>query len=119
MNILKSFSELSFKGKLLLYVGVTSSFSLIIACLAFMAYDTYSIRRLLVRNLLTEAEIIGKTSASALAFQDSDFAYKVLIGLDAEPRVFAACIYADDGSIFTRYVRGSAEYEFPANRPAP
>jgi PAS domain S-box-containing protein len=73
----------------------------------------------LVQNLLTEAKVLGKTSASALAFQDPDFASKLLAGLDAEPRIFAACIYADDGSIFARYVRGSDGYEFPTNHLAP
>jgi len=113
MNILKPFRNLSFKRKILLYVGSVSLFSLILACLAFITYDTYSTRRLLIRSILTKADIIGATSASSLVFQDPDFASKVLAGLDADLRILAACVYADDGSIFARYIRGSDAYEFP------
>lgn len=116
---MKPFRNLSFKRKILLYGGFISLLSLVIACLAFLIYDTYSIRRIFLQNILTEAEVIGKTSGSALAFQDPDFASKLLAGLDAEPRILAACIYTDDGSIFARYVHGSAIYEFPTNLLAP
>ena len=115
MNILKLYQNLSFKRKILLYAASISLFSLILASLAFMTYDAYSIRRLLVQNLLTETNVIGATSASALVFHDPAFASKVLASLEEESRIVAACIYLEDGNIFARYVRRSAKYEFPKN----
>lgn len=116
MYILKFYQNLSFAKKILLYVASTSFFSLILASLAFITYDTYSVRNILVENILTNAKVIGATSSSALAFHDSAFASKVLTGLKEESRVVAACIYLENGNIFARYVRGSAKYDFPKNR---
>jgi len=115
--VLKSFKKLSFKKKTFLYATFISIISLIIACATFITYDTYSFRRLLVQNYLTLAEIIGKTSASALVFQDSKFASKVLAGLEAETRILAACIYENDGSLFASYLHGSDECKTPTTHP--
>ena len=107
MNILKLYQNLTFSRKILVYLTSISLFSLILASLAFIIYDTYSIRHLLVQNLLTNTKDVGATSSSALVFHDQAFASKVLRGLEEDPRIGTACLYLENGSLFASYVRGS------------
>jgi two-component sensor histidine kinase len=83
-----------------------------------MIYDIYSIRKLLIRNSVNSASILAMTSSSSLAFQDPKFATKLLTGFRKEPRVVAACLYNNDGTIFSRYVRELVDYKFPTKYPA-
>lgn len=111
-------NKFSFRKKVQLYAIFISFFSLVLACSAFIAYDSYSFRKHLAEVLQVEANIIAKASASSLVFYDTDFASKLLAGLEAQPHIVAACIYADDGSIFAQYIRGNTKYTFSARPPA-
>jgi PAS domain S-box-containing protein len=108
-----TFHNLSFKHKVQLYGYAVNCVSLILACVAFMVYDTYSFRNSLVDRISSHANVVGKTCASRLAVRDSEFVIKLLGELEGESRVVAACIYANDGSVFARYVRGKGDYAFP------
>ena len=80
---------------------------LVIAAIAFFSYDLLSFRSELIRNLSSEAQIIGDNSVSALLFNDPQSAATTLRGLQRSPDVEAATLYAEDGSIFARYGAGT------------
>jgi signal transduction histidine kinase len=82
-----------------------SGSALLLASMAFLAYDQFTFRQTMVRNLSAQAQIIGANSASALTFNDPQAAENTLSALRSFPDIVAAGIYASDGHVFARYVR--------------
>jgi PAS domain S-box-containing protein len=111
------FKNMSFRRKLLAYAAGISLLSLFLACSAIVYYDIIAFRRSLVETTSAEADILAQTASSAIVFFDSDFATKVLAGLEAEPHVVAACIYTRDGVRFAEYSRKSDGIKFPDAAP--
>jgi len=79
---------------------LVSGAALLLACAAFIAYDMVSFRAGIVRNLSTQAQIIGSNSVSALIFNDSQSAENTLSALKAAHNVMFAGIYTPDGKLF-------------------
>jgi|HubBroStandDraft_1064217.scaffolds.fasta_scaffold01879_4 signal transduction histidine kinase/DNA-binding response OmpR family regulator len=87
---------------------LTSGAALILACVAFIAYDMVTFRDATVRNLSTQAQIIGANTASALLFNDPQSAENTLSALKASPNIVSAAIYSADGRLFATYsIKGS------------
>ena len=84
---------------------LVSGAALLLACAAFIAYDMVSFRAGIVRNLSTQAQIIGSNSVSALIFNDSQSAENTLSALQAAHNVMFAGIYTPDGKLFASYSR--------------
>jgi signal transduction histidine kinase/DNA-binding response OmpR family regulator len=84
---------------------LVSGAALLLACTAFIAYDMLTFRASMVRNLSTEAQIIGTNSVSALLFNDQQSAENTLSALKAAHNILSAGIYSRDGSLFASYVR--------------
>lgn len=114
---MRPFRDLPIKRKLMLIMMVTSSVVLLLACAAFVTYELVLFRRTMVRDLSTLAGIIGSNSTAALAFNDQRSAEETLAALRAEPHIVSACLYARDGRVFARYLRGDVRGEVFA--PAP
>lgn len=85
----------------LLVTGV----ALLLACLAFLAYDFYSYRANLIQNLFAAAQIAGTNSVTALMFDDPQAAETTLSGLRNSPDVLSAAIADQDGNVFAEYRR--------------
>src|SRR6202045_1670183 len=84
---------------------LVSGAALLLACSGFCAYDLYSFRDALVRNVSIQAQIIGDNTASALLFDDAHSAAKTLSALDANRHLLYAQIYTHDGQPFAAYWR--------------
>src|SRR2546430_8566199 len=84
---------------------LVSGAALLLACAALIAYDMMSFRAGIVRNLSTQAQIIGSNSVSALIFNDSQSAENTLYALQAAHNVMFAGIYTPDGKLFAAYSR--------------
>ncbi len=82
-----------------------SGSALLLASVAFLAYDQFTFRQTLVRNLSAQAQIIGANSVSALTFNDPQSAENTLSALSSFPEILGAGIYAADGHVFARYSR--------------
>lgn len=89
--------------KLTLMNILVSGAALLAACMAFFAYDQYTFREELIRNLSAEADIIGSNSISALTFNDPQTAENTLSALGSVPDIIAAGIVTPDGEVFARY----------------
>src|ERR1700683_273290 len=96
-----------------MFVCVTA---LLLACATFIAYDKVTFRDSTVRNLSTQAQIIGANSVSSLLFNDSQQAEKTLSALSAAHNICSAGVYTPDGKLFASYSRdGSVSLPaFPA-----
>jgi len=102
----------SISRKLTLTVLLTSSGSLLLACLVFVLYDVITLRRAMTQDAGTLARVIGINSAVALTFDDPGAASETLGALSAADSVLAAVIYDVDGNVFSRYTApGYAEAE--------
>ncbi len=88
--------------------AMVSVAALLSACVAFFAYDQYTFREDLIRNLSAQAEIIGSNSVSAITFNDPQAAGNTLSALRSVPGIISAGIVTSDGRLFARYARNSA-----------
>jgi methyl-accepting chemotaxis protein len=101
----------SINRKLTLMVMLTTGASLLLACLAFVAYDVVTLRRAMARNVTTLAEVIGIDAAHALAFDDPEAAAESLAALSAVESVLLAVIYDREGSPFASFTPPGARRE--------
>lgn len=113
---MRSGKDKSFARKLTWMNMLVSMTALVLACTTFIAYDKVTFRDVTVRNLSTQAQIIGANSASALLFNDSQQAEKTLSALSAAHNISAAEVFAADGTPFATYSRAQASA--PISLPA-
>jgi signal transduction histidine kinase len=107
------FRDLPIKRKLTLIAMLTSSVTLLLAGVTYVAYDLMTFRQAMSRNLLTLAQIIGANSTAALAFNDQRAAEEILAALGAEQQIVSACLYTKDGRVFTKYLRSDTSSSGP------
>ena len=88
---------------------LVSAVALFAACAAFLAYDQYTFRQTLVRNLSAEAQIVGSNSVSALTFNDPQSAENTLSAFSNLPHIITAAIFTADGQLFAQYARSPGE----------
>jgi len=84
---------------------LVSVVALLLASGGFCAYDLYSFRTALVRNVSIQAQIIGDNTVSALLFNDPHSAENTLSALRANPNLMYAQIYTRDSQPFAGYWR--------------
>ena len=84
---------------------LVSGAALLIACVAFVAYDLVTFRQAMVYNLSIQAQMAGSNSVSPLLFNDPQAAENTLSALTAAPNVISAGIYTLDGRPFATYWR--------------
>ena len=92
--------------------------ALLVAGGALVAYDFFSFRQTMARNLTIQAQIIGSNSLSALLFDDPEAATQTLAALSASPNVVAAAIFTPDGRLFAAYPAETSR-ELPPRPPDP
>lgn len=103
------FRHLSIRRKLTLVILLTSTITLVLACLSSIAYEYIRARQTIVRDLSTQAEIIGANCNAALAFNDPKAAQETLGLLEGRRGILSGRIYRTDGTVFAEYVRPGVE----------
>jgi len=104
----------SVSHKLTLVVLATAVAALLVTGVALVTYDLRAYREASINDLVTQADILGRVSATALAFNDVKAAREYLWLLKAKPKVAAAAIYNARGKLFATYARADAsEATFP------
>ena len=89
---------------------LVSGAALLIACVAFVAYDRVTFQQAMVHNLSIQAQMAGSNSVSPLMFNDPQAAENTLSALKAAPDVVSAGICTHDGRPFATYWRdGNAQ----------
>jgi signal transduction histidine kinase len=84
---------------------VVSGVALLLAGVSFTVYDLATYRRDLVRNLSTQAQLIGANTISPLLFDDGAAAQATLAALKAAPTISSAHVYQTGGALFASYWR--------------
>ena len=96
----------SIRYKLVMVVLATTTIALLVAGAALVIYDLRTYQEAWVTDLSTQAEILGRASAPALAFNDPKSAREYLALLKVRPEIAVAAIYNAKGKLFASYQRG-------------
>lgn len=99
--------DLSLKHKLIAIIMLTSISALLLAAAVFMAWQWTSIRRAMVLDLSTHADILADNCKAAVAFEDTVDANEVVGAMRSIPSMEAALIYTSQGRLFAAYRRTS------------
>ena len=103
------------RQKLMTMLLVTSGVVLLLTCATFIGYELLTYRRAALRQLATLAEIIATESTGAVAFENQRDATEILAALKAERHIEAACLYDQQGRVFSRYPVDAPNGTFPAS----
>ena len=101
------------RGRLTRIMMLTSAVGLLLAGVILGTYDRAQFRTTHADDVVILADMLGKNMASALEFDDAEYAKDSLAALNENPNIVAAWIFDADGQPFASFVR-SAEYESPA-----
>jgi signal transduction histidine kinase len=94
----------SLRGKLIGVMLLTALVAVLVALGAMLAYDLHAYHRGWVDDVNTQAEMLGRSSAPALAFDDARVARENLAVLRFQPKIRAAAIYSARGAVFATYL---------------
>jgi two-component system, sensor histidine kinase and response regulator len=108
---MRRFPSASIAVKLRWIVVSALLLALLLACLAFLAYDYYTFRAAKAKDIQTLAEVIGSNSTGALEFRDTGSAKEVLQALRFESHVTQAGIYDQKGGLFARYLAPGVQWQ--------
>jgi methyl-accepting chemotaxis protein len=103
----------SIRRKILAIKFVTTLVALLIAISAMISYDLWLYHRGWLEDVNTQADLLGRTTAPALTFDDARVANENLELLRARPKVRAAAIYDARGRRFASFSRNSEDARFP------
>jgi signal transduction histidine kinase len=106
--------ERSIRHKLTLVVLATTLAALVVTGIALVIYDLREYRQAGVDDLVTQAEILGRATAPALAFEDPKAAHENLQLLKAKARISSAAIYNAKGKLFASYTRRDLDVALPS-----
>lgn len=95
----------SIAGKLTRMNIIVSGTALLLAYIAFLGYDLFTLRQDLIGSLSTEAAVVGANSVTALIFDDQQAAESTLSGLRQSPPIKWAVVLRPDGTRFAEYTR--------------
>jgi signal transduction histidine kinase len=95
----------SLRGKVIFVVLATTFVALLVSTLVLLSYEIDTYRQFSSSDLTTQADIVARTSAPSLAFDDPDAAADTLALLENRPGILAAAIYRPDGELFATYAR--------------
>jgi len=105
---MKRFTDLSLRGKLTLVAALTSTASLLLACLTLLMFDSVQRRRAMIEEITSLSETVEDNVQAALLFDDPAAAADILGSLRARSHIVEAMILDNGGRIFARYDRPGA-----------
>ena len=101
------------RRKLLSVILLTTFVAVVVSLSAMVGYDLFTYHRTWVSEITAQAELLGRSSATALLFDDARAAQGNLNILRFQPKVRAAAIYTAKGALFATYTSGTEENRFP------
>jgi two-component system, sensor histidine kinase len=95
----------SVRQKLMLVVLTTTLVALALSGASMLVYELQNFEQTEVNDLMTQADIIGRASAPALAFDDVKAARENLAMLRVRPAIVEAAIFRANSRLFAEYTR--------------
>ncbi|MBA4108503.1 MAG: hybrid sensor histidine kinase/response regulator [Leptothrix sp. (in: Bacteria)] len=103
----------SLQRKLLAVMLLTTLAALVVALGAMIVHDLRAYHSTWVNDMTAQAELLARTTAPALTFDDKKVAHENLSILRFQPKVHAAAIYKPDGSLFATHAATGEKPAFP------
>ncbi len=116
---LPAFLRRSVRHKLTALVLTSTLAALVVTAVALGYYTVEDYRKRELADVRTLAEIVGRASGPALAFDDREEATRDLELLSVRNVVEAAALYMVDGELFAYYVRSGDAADVPAHPGEP
>ena len=104
----------SIRQKLMAIVLSTTLVALLFSLIVNLTADVFKFRHILIADMSTQAELVGRMATAALAFEDRTLAADNLRTLEARGNIKAAAIYTEHGALFARYDAAGAHLAIPA-----
>jgi signal transduction histidine kinase len=114
VNALRLLRDVPIQRKLTIISMLTSGLALLVAGLAFVAYEQVVFRGSMVDRLSITASMVADNSSAALTFNDPASAAGTLKSLGADPHIVGAAIYDEKGKVFAIYRRAGWAGDFEA-----
>ena len=95
--------HLTIKYKLIAITMLTCFAALLLTGGGYILWEWTNLRRIMARNLQTQAEMIAENCKAALAFEDVQDSLEILQALHVEPSIVFGCIYNKKNEIFVSY----------------
>jgi len=111
---MKILNKLKLREKLRAIVMLAVAAALLVAAVAAMTYQYYSLRDGMEREFTMLTEMIGENSTAALTFEDYHSAQQLLQSVRTHPAVVAGGIYSSRGVLVAHYLRSDTDEEIPA-----
>ena len=111
--------DLSLRNKLIGTIMFICVIALALAGATFTVWEWTSLRRAMVLDLTTHANILADGCKAAITFEDSADANEILMTIGAIPAVQVASVFTSDGARFATYMRvdTTAPLPDPAHLP--
>lgn len=111
-------SRSTFRTRMRAIILATSTVALVMASGAFLIYDTLSFHRAIEDRLRLVSSILAPKVAATLSQRDGAATSEVLNRLSTTPLIVSSAVFAEDGSIFSRYLRADAPDDALPAKPA-
>lgn len=107
--------HLPIKRKLSLVILLASLATLVLTSATLLAFQWFYARRVMIRDLETQAEILAANSTAALSFGDAQVATEILSALKAKRHMLSAALYAPDQQRLATVARAGVVPDPPRN----
>lgn len=104
----------SLKAQIMAVVFTATLAALIVSSAALLIYEIRNFRDFIENDLMTQAQILARSNAPALQFDNAADAAANLALLESRGAFEAAAIYTLDGEIMATYSRGPAPETWPS-----
>ncbi|HUJ08389.1 MAG TPA: response regulator [Verrucomicrobiae bacterium] len=109
------FAKTSIRGKLMGITMLTSMGVVLLACLAFGAYELFGYRRQMTRDLSTLTEMLRTKQEMGRSLSDPEVLTEVQTWARQQPSIILVCVYGKDRRLLVKYIRDDGS----ALRPVP
>src|SRR5258708_37277699 len=107
------YRNLPIKWKLMLILMLTSSIAVVLACAAFIGYESVQLPQETAAELATLAEMVAAHSTAPLSVEDRRAAGETLQALRPEVHITQACSYDRAGDVFAGYTENGSSGSYP------
>src|SRR6266571_4664472 len=107
--------DLPIKRKLTVITTLISGVALLLASVAFVAYEQFAFRRAMAQDMSVLTDLFDDNVASGLEFNEPGSIEQTLKSLDAHPHVVAAAVYDKTGRVVAQFRRADTKppFSFP------
>ena len=105
--------DLPIKRKLTVITMLISGVALLLACVAFVAYDQFALRQTMTQDMSVLTDMFDDNVASGLEFDDAVSIEQTLQSLDAHAHIVAAAVYDKTGQVVAKFRRADVKTPFP------